>query len=248
MANSFIKKTREEKKKEIEKLTAELDDQVGKIFNSDEYKKYLKTMAKFHNYSFNNSVLISLQCPDASLVASFVSWKRNFHRNVKKGEKGIKIFAPAPIKKEAEVEKYDPVTNKRILNENGDPIMETVEMTIPMFKIVYVYDYQQTEGEPLPTIGVDELTANVPDYRKYISAIEKISPVPIYYENVPGAAKGFYSLSEKKIVVQSGMSESQTLKTLCHELAHSLLHDDTGPKVEGIAEEKKTRNSKEVEA
>lgn len=220
MGRTFKKRSNEEKRHEIEKITKELDEQVGKIFDSENYKKYLKTMSKFHNYSFNNTLLIALQRPDASLVAGFNAWKNNFHRNVKRGEKGIKILAPAPVKKEREVEMLDPVTNKRVLDEHGNPKMETVQVTIPLYKVAYVYDVAQTEGEDLPSLGVNELTNKVNGYNRLIKAIESVSPVPVSYEDIEGSAKGFYSLQDKKIVVKAGMSESQTLKTLIHETAY----------------------------
>ncbi len=248
MGKTFKRRSNEEKRQEIEKITKELDEQVGKIFDSDNYKKYLKTMSRFHNYSFNNTVLIALQRPDASLVAGYNAWKDKFHRNVKRGEKGIKVLAPAPIKKETEVEMVDPITKKRILDDHGNPKMEKVQVTIPMYKVAYVYDVAQTEGEELPSLGVKELQGSVKGYGKLIKAVEGVSPVPVNYEDIHGGAKGFYSLADKKIVVQKGMSEIQTLKTLVHEIAHSLLHDDTGTKVEGVDDQKKTRNTKEVEA
>ncbi len=248
MKNTFKKRSNEEKRQEIEKITKELDEQVGKIFDSDNYKKYLKTMSKFHNYSFNNTLLIALQRPDASLVAGFNAWKNNFHRNVKRGEKGIKILAPAPVKKETEVEMLDPVTNKRVLDEHGNPKMETVQVTIPLYKVAYVYDVAQTGGEELPSLGVNELTGKVDGYKKLIKAIESVSPVPVSYENIEGSAKGYYSLQDKKIVVKAGMSESQTLKTLIHELSHSLLDDKDGSKIDVNRDEKTTRSDKEVTA
>lgn len=249
MGKTFKKRSNEEKRQEIEKITKELDEQVGKIFDSENYKKYLKTMSKFHNYSFNNTLLIALQRPDASLVAGFNAWKNNFHRNVKRGEKGIKILAPAPVKKETEVEMLDPVTNKRVLDEHGNPRMETVQVTIPLYKVAYVYDVAQTEGEELPSLGVNELTNRVNGYNRLIKAIESVSPVPVSYEDIEGSAKGYYSLQDKKIVVKAGMSESQTLKTLIHETAHSLLHDKEGSKIEGIEDaDKKTKSTIETEA
>ncbi len=248
MKNTFKKRSNEEKRQEIEKITKELDEQVGKIFDSDNYKKYLKTMSKFHNYSFNNTLLIALQRPDASLVAGFNAWKNNFHRNVKRGEKGIKILAPAPVKKETEVEMLDPVTNKRILDEHGNPRIEKVQVIIPMYKVAYVWDVAQTEGEELPSLGVNELTGKVDGYKKLIRAIESVAPVPVSYEDIKGGAKGYYSLSDKKIVVKAGMSESQTLKTLIHELSHSLLDDKDGPKIAIDRDEKTTRSDKEVTA
>ena len=161
-----------------------------------------------------------MQRPDASLVAGFNAWKNNFHRNVKRGEKGIKILAPAPVKKETEVDILDPVTNKRILDEYGHPKMEKVQVTIPMYKVAYVWDVAQTEGEDLPSLGVNELTGKVNGYNTLIKAVESVSPVPVSYEDIEGSAKGYYSLSDKRIVVKAGMGESQTLKTLIHELSY----------------------------
>ena len=248
MAKKYVRKTNEERKQEIEKITKDLDDQVRKLFDSETYKNYLKTMSRFHNYSFNNTMLIALQKPDATLVAGYSTWKEKFHRYVKKGEKGIKILAPAPIKKEKETPVIDPNTKRQLFNTDGTPMTEKVQVTIPMFKVAYIYDYSQTEGEELPSIGVNELKGKVDGYARIIKAVEAVSPVPVNYENIRSGAKGYYSLAEKKIAVQAGMSELQTLKTLVHEISHGLLHDDTGAKVEGVDDQKKTRNTKEVEA
>lgn len=248
MAMQFVRKSNEEKRQEIEKITKELDEQVSKLFDSETYKRYLKTMSKFHNYSFNNTLLIAMQRPDASLVAGFNAWKQNFHRNVKRGEKGIKILAPAPVKVDREMEIIDPRTQKPVLDKDGRPKTETVKVTIPLYKVAYVYDLAQTEGDELPSLGVNELTGKVDGYKKLIKAVESVSPVPVSYEDIEGNAKGFYSLSDKKIVIQQGMSELQTLKTLIHEACHSLIHDDTGSKIEGVDDQKKNRNTKEVEA
>ena len=248
MAMQFVRKSNEEKRQEIEKITKELDEQVSKLFDSETYKRYLKTMSKFHNYSFNNTLLIAMQRPDASLVAGFNAWKQNFHRNVKRGEKGIKILAPAPVKVDREMEIIDPRTQKPVLDKDGRPKTETVKVTIPLYKVAYVYDLAQTEGDELPSLGVNELTGKVDGYKKLIKAVESVSPVPVSYEDIEGNAKGFYSLSDKKIVIQQGMSELQTLKTLIHELSHSLLDDKDGPKIDVDRGEKTTRNDKEVTA
>ena len=248
MGKTYVKRTPEEKREQIKEITEKLDKQVTELFNSDTYKKYLKTMSKFHNYSFNNTLLITMQKPDASLVAGFSAWKNNFHRNVKKGEKGIKILAPAPVKKMIEQDVLDSYGNQ-VLDKDGNPKKEEVQITIPRFQVVTVFDYAQTEGEELPSIGVSELTLSVDSFNKLKTAIESVAPVPVEYADIDGSAKGYFSPPEQKIVIQKDMSEAQTLKTLIHETAHSLLHDTDGVRVEGIEDkDKKTRNTKEVEA
>ena len=249
MKKAYTKRTPKEKRAQIAEITEKLDKKVSELFNSDTYRNYLKTMSKFHNYSFNNTLLISMQRPDASLVAGFNAWKTNFHRNVKKGEKGIKIFAPAPVKKTIEQDVIDPVTQKPVLDNDGNAKKEEMQVTIPLFQVVTVFDYAQTEGEELPSIGVSELSGKVNGYRSMIRALQNVSPVPVERNDVASRAKGYFSPAEQKIVLQKGMSEVQTVKTLIHETAHALLHDKDGSKVEGIMyQEKKNRNTKEVEA
>ena len=190
-----------------------------------------------------------MQRPDASLVAGFSAWKNNFHRNVKKGEKGIRILAPAPIKKTIEQDMIDPDTCKPILDADGNARKEEVQITIPNFQVGTVFDYAQTEGEDLPSIGVSELTGKVNGYNRMIKALEQVAPVPVERNDINSGAKGYFSPAEQKIVLQQGMSEVQTVKTLIHETAHALLHDKDGSKVEGVDDlEKKNRNTKEVEA
>ena len=202
---------------QIVEITEKLKKSLEELFDSETYKKYLKTMSKFHNYSWSNVLLISMQKPDATLVAGYTSWVKDFGRNVKKGEKGIRIIAPAPIKKKVQKDVIDDISNT--------VTREEVEVIIPNFRVVTVFDYSQTEGKELPTIGVDELTGDVRNYPDLIDALMKLSPVPVEFSDIEGGAKGFYSLVDKKIVLQKNMSEIQTTKTLIHEIAHALLHD-----------------------
>ena len=249
MGKTFVKRTADEKREQIKEITDKLDAELKSFVDSDKFKSYLKTMSKFHNYSFNNTILIAMQKPDASLVAGFRAWETNFNRHVKKGEKGIKILAPAPFKKNIEQEKVDPDTKMPIYDADGNVKKEVVQITVPSYKVATVFDVSSTEGEPLPQIGVDELTGNVEGYKDLIVAIKNIAPVPVEMAALDSGAKGYFSPSEQKIVINEGMSELQTLKTLIHETAHSLLHDKDGSKIEGLDDtEKKTRNSKEVEA
>lgn len=249
MAKTFVKRTPEEKRQQIKDITDKLDAELKSFVDSDKFKTYLKTMSKFHNYSFNNTILIAMQKPDASLVAGFRAWETNFKRHVKKGEKGIKILAPAPYKKQIEQEVTDPATQKPVLDADGNVKKKTVEVTVPNFQVVTVFDYSSTEGEPLPQIGVNELNGKVDGYKNLIDAIIAVAPVKVEYETIESGAKGYFSPSEQRIALNEGMSELQTLKTLIHETGHSLLHDKDGSKIEGLTDtEKKTRNSKEVEA
>ena len=182
-------------------------------------------MSKFHNYSFRNTVLIAMQKPDASLVAGFSAWKNNFERNVMRGQKGIKIIAPSPYKIKQEMQKIDPHTQKPVIGKDGKPVTEEKEITIPAYKVVSVFDVSQTEGKELPDIAVDELTGDVDRYKDFFAALEKTSPVPIAFENIGGGSHGYYHLEDKRIAINEGMSELQTLKTAIHEIAHAKLHD-----------------------
>ena len=234
-------------KQKVQEITEKLEQGIKELFESEKYKNYLNTMSKFHNYSFNNTVLIAMQKPDATLVAGFKAWKRNFQRHVKKGEKGIRILAPAPYKLKEEQEKLDPETKEIMLDAEGKPIMEEVEITIPAFRAVSVFDVAQTEGKELPELDVKELSDSVEDYENFMQALTEVSPVPIEFEEIEGGAKGYFSQSTHRIAIQEGMSQSQTLKTAIHEVAHAKLHDRELNK--GIDEvEHKDRNTKEVEA
>ena len=209
----------------LKEITDRLEQGITELFDSERYKEYLKVMSKFHNYSFRNTVLIAMQKPDASLVAGFSAWKNNFERNVMKGQKGIKIIAPSPYKIKQEMQKIDPHTQKPIIGKDGKPVTEEKEVTIPAYKVVSVFDVSQTEGKELPDIAVDELTGDVDRYKDFFAALEKTSPVPIAFENIEGGSHGYYHLEDKRIAINEGMSELQTLKTAIHEIAHAKLHD-----------------------
>ena len=205
-------------------------------------------MSKFHHYSFNNTMLIALQKPDASLIAGFSAWKNTHGRTVKKGEKGIRIIAPTPFKVKQEMEKLDPKTNMPLVGADGNAITEEKEITIPAYKVVSVFDVSQTEGKELPSIGVDELTGDVSQYEDFFTALKKASPVPIALEHIEGSAHGYYHLAEKRIAIDDNMSELQTLKTAIHEIAHAKLHDidSNAPKEE--KENRPNQRTREVEA
>ena len=212
----------------MKEITDRLETGIQELFDSDRYKAYLTTMAKFHNYSFNNTLLIAMQ--GGQLVAGFNKWKDTFHRTVKKGEKGIKILAPAPYKVKQKMEKLDE-QGKPVLDKDGKPLTEEKTVQIPAFKVVSVFDVSQTEGEPLPSIAVNELSGSVQDYQDFFKALEQASPVPIGFEDIEGGAHGYFHLLDNRIAIQEGMSQLQTIKTAIHEIAHAKLHaiDPTDP-------------------
>ena len=240
--------TSEKPAEKLKEITDRLEQGIAELFDSERYKEYLRVMSKFHNYSFNNTLLIAMQKPDASLVAGFSAWKNNFGRNVMKGQKGIKIIAPSPFKIRQEVEKIDPHTQKPIIGKDGKPVTEEKEIKIPAYKVVSVFDVSQTEGKELPDIAVDELTGDVDRYKDFFAALEKTSPVPIAFENIEGGSHGYYHLEDKRIAINEGMSELQTLKTAIHEIAHAKLHDIdlNAPKDE--QQPRVDRRTREVEA
>lgn len=205
-------------------ITQQLEDGVRKIFESGEFERYLRTMSRFHHYSVNNSILIFMQRPDASLVAGYTSWQKNFQRHVKKGEKGIFILAPCPYKVKKEQEKKDDLTGRPLLDQGGKPLKEVVEITQVSFRPAAVFDISQTEGKELPTIGVKDLQGQVSEYDTLLETLKEISPVPIGFEEISGGSKGYYSLGEQRIAIQADMSQLQTIKTMVHEIAHSKLH------------------------
>ena len=217
--------TSEKPAEKLKEITDRLEQGITELFDSERYKEYLRVMSKFHNYSFNNTLLIAMQKPDASLIAGFSAWKNNFGRNVMKGQKGIKILAPSPFKIKKEMEKIDPQTQKAIIGKDGKPVTEEKEITIPAFKVVSVFDVSQTEGREIPDIAVNMLTGDVEHYKEVFAALEKTSPVPIAFENIEGGSHGYYHLEDKRIAINEGMSELQTLKTAIHEIAHAKLHD-----------------------
>lgn len=234
-------------KQKVQEITEKLEQGIKELFESEKYKTYLNTMSKFHNYSFNNTMLIAMQKPDATLVAGFKAWQKNFDRHVKKGEKGIRILAPAPYKIKEEQEKLDPVTGEIMLDKNGMPVTEEVEIKIPAFRVVPVFDVSQTDGKELPDIGGNELSGSVEDYEDFMQALTEVSPVPITYEDIEGEAKGYFHTTDHRIAIQEGMSQSQTVKTAIHEVAHAKLHDrDRNQDIDAVLD--KDRNTKEVEA
>lgn len=229
--------------KDMDSIMQSLESGVEELFTSNRYKEFLKTMAKFHNYSFNNTMLIAMQRPDATLVTSYKNWQ-SMGRQVMKGEKGITIIAPAPYKKMKEKEVLD--ENQRpIMGTDGKPKTEKVEVTVPHFKAVTVFDIAQTSGEPIQTLAPELLTAAVQDFDSFMQAIQKISPVPIRFDEIDGNANGYYHNADKEIVIKKGLSESQTLKTAIHEIAHAKLHDREIMESLGV---EKDRLTKEVEA
>ena len=232
---------------QVREITDKLEQGIKELFESERFKEYLRTMSKFYHYSFSNTLLIAMQKPEATYVAGYTSWQRNFDRQVMKGEKGIKILAPAPYKAKEEREKIDPSTQKPILDADGKPVTETVEVMRPAFKVVSVFDISQTDGKELPDIIVDELSGSVENYAAFFEALKQESPVPIAFEDIPGGAKGYFSPLESRIAIQEGMSEIQTVKTAIHEIAHAKLHA-IHPDEKTAPEDKKDRHTKEVEA
>ena len=232
------KQTNRERLKDI---TDSIERGIQELFQSDKYAAYLRTMSRFHKYSVNNTMLIYMQKPDATLVAGFNKWRDQFERNVMKGEKGIKIIAPTPFKKKIEEQKLDPDTKLPMLDADGKVIMEEKEIKIPMFKPVTVFDVSQTQGKPLPQLASD-LQGNVQNYEVFMEALRRASPVPIHFKPIRDGSDGFFSLDNQSITIREGMSEVQTVSAVVHEIAHSKLHNNVGD------EQQKDRNTEEVEA
>ena len=229
--------------KDMDSIMQNLETGVAELFTSERYQEYLKTMSKFHNYSFNNTLLIAMQRPDATLVTGYRNWQ-SMGRQVKKGEKGITIIAPAPIKRKKEQTVLDQ-DQKPVIGPDGKPKTEEVEITLPCFKAITVFDIEQTTGEPIQTLAPEILTAAVEDFDLFLQAIREISPVPIRFDAIEGSANGYYHNLDKEIVIKKDMSQSQTLKTAIHETAHARLHDREIMESQGI---EKDRLTKEVEA
>ena len=208
----------------IDKVIAKLKEGTSKVFESENYKELLRVSAKFADYSLNNCILISMQCPHATYVAGYKAWQTKFSRTVNKGEKAIRILAPSPYKVEVEEKRIDSESGKYVLDKDGNPIKDKVVKTIPAYRVAYVFDVSQTSGKPLPTI-TSKLTDDVEKYESYKIALENISPCPVKYRNIDGSANGFYDLKNREIIIREGMSESHTLKTLIHEITHAELHD-----------------------
>lgn len=245
------KKSNKERLKEI---TDSIESGIKELFESEKYQQYLRTMSRFHRYSVNNTMLIYMQKPDATLVAGFNRWRDQFERNVNKGERGIKIIAPTPYKKKTEEQKLDPDTKLPLLDAEGKVIMEEKEIKIPMYKPVTVFDVSQTSGKPLPQLAND-LSGNIQDYEAFMEAIKRASPVPIELKPIASNMDGFFSSEDQSITLREGMSEVQTVCAAIHEIAHSKLHNYEKQKEAAAAAnetvepiKKKDRRTEEVEA
>lgn len=237
-----------ETREKVKALTDRLEAGVKEVFENEQYKAYLKAMSKFHRYSFGNVMLILMQCPEASLVAGFQTWKKQFGRTVKKGEHGIQIIAPTQRSKLVKQDRLDPDTQQPIIGPDGVPEKEPVFVNYPSFRVAYVFDVGQTEGKELPSYyGVDELTGDVPYFDSMFSAIEHVSPVPVEYRPAIDA-KGGYNHLEQKIYVNEGMSQVQTIKTLIHETAHAKLHALPVENGKIVGKPDKDKHTREVEA
>lgn len=241
-------------KERLKEITDSIEAGIKELFESDKYKSYLQTMSRFHKYSLNNTMLISMQKPDATLVAGFNKWRDGFSRHVKKGETGIKIIAPTPYKIKEEREKLDPQTKAPLLDASGKVQTEEVEIHIPMFRVVSVFDVSQTEGEPLPTLA-SNLTGNVEQFEVFMEAVKRTAPVPIEIKTMAEDTDGYYHIEDNRIAIREGMSEVQTISAAIHEVAHSLLHNREMEKElqaqQGESKKPmkpKDRNTEEVEA
>ena len=237
--------TPEQRQEKIKQITDKLEQGVHQIFESDNYRAYLSTMAKFHSYSLNNTILIAMQKPGATLVAGYTAWQKDHDRHVKKGEKGIQIIAPSPYKVKQERDALDPKTGKPQMDAQGNPLKEIIEVERPAFKVATVFDISQTEGKELPSIGVNELSGGVEGYEALFDALKATCPVPIAFEDIPSGAKGYYHTEDHRIALQEGMSQMQTVKTLIHEMSHERMHSHEKEKP---VEERLSRRSMEVEA
>lgn len=232
----------------VKAITDQLEAGIQALFESDKFREYLKTLSKFHDYSLNNTILIAMQKPDATLVAGYTAWQKQFGRQVQKGESGIRILAPTPYKKKMQVDKKDPVTGEILMNADGTSEKETREVLMPAFKVVNVFDVSQTDGKPLPSIGVNELTGDVAQYEMFFEALKKSCPVPMGFEQIDGGAKGYFHTVENRIAIQEDMSQVQTIKTAIHEMTHQKLHSIDPTKKPDPAGTKLTRNQIETEA
>ena len=241
------KKSHPSQFEKVKEITDKLEAGVAQMMNSESFKNYLKVMARFHNYSLNNTILIALQDPKATLIAGYTAWQKNFGRQVMKGEKAIRILAPKPYKKKMEVAVIDPSTGQARLNPDGTKQTELKEIMVPAFKVVNVFDVRSTEGRPIPSIGVNELTGDVRQYEMFFEALKRSCPVPIGFEQIDSGAKGYYHTVDHQIALQEGMSQVQTIKTLIHEMTHQHLHSKD-PKEVSPEEPRLARNAKEVEA
>ena len=241
-----------ENKKKLAEITAGIEKGIQDLWQSDRYKQYLQVMSRFHRYSVNNTMLIFMQNPDASLVAGYKKWEKNFARHVKRGEKGIQIIAPTPFKKKVEEEKLDPDTKAPMLNEDGTVMMEEKEITIPMYRVVSVFDVSQTDGKPLPTLAAD-LRGDVRYYSVFMEALRRTSPVPMDIAALPPDMDGLFNAEAQEIKLREGMSETQTFCAAIHEITHATLHDYEKQRMAAQEEGKdppkpKSRQTEEIEA
>ena len=211
-------------REQVKQIVAGIEGSMQELFQSERYAEYLRTMSRFHTYSVNNTILIHMQMPNATHVAGYNKWKNQFGRHVKQGEKGLTIIAPTPFKKKIEEMKLDPDTKAPVLDEDGNAVTEEREIEIPLFKPVKVFDVSQTEGAPLPSL-VSNLTGDVEQYEAFMEALRRTSPVSISFKDISPDVNGFFSLDEQTITVREGMSQTQTVSTLVHEIAHATLHD-----------------------
>lgn len=228
----------------VAELTDKLESGIVNLYASDNYAQYISAMAKFHHYSFSNAFLILLQRPNASYVAGYNTWK-SLGRQVKRGEQGIMILAPCNFSAVMECKKRDPKTGEVAIGPDGQPETEKKPISPNRFKIAHVFDMSQTEGKELPQIAVSELTGEVDDFSSVYERLAALSPLPVEQRNFPGTAKGYTSFTENLVVVRSGMSQVQTIKTLVHEIAHAKLHN---PKDVLDETEQRKKRQKEVEA
>ena len=237
----------------LQQITAGIEQGIKELFESEKYIRYLSVMSRFHRYSVNNTMLIYMQKPDATLVAGYNKWKNQFERHVKKGEHGITIIAPTPFKKKIEEQKLDPDTKAPMLDQDGKVIMEEKEIEIPMFRPVKVFDISQTDGKPLPELAAS-LSGNVQNYEVFMEALRRSAPVPIEFEPMDANMDGYFSSDQQRIAIREGMSEVQTVSAAVHEIAHSKLHNYAKAQEEAARAgdkeppKKKDRNTEEVEA
>ena len=242
----------EVRKNKVQEITDRLETGIKELFDSEKYVTWLNTMSKFHEYSLNNTILIAMQRPDATMVAGYTQWQKDFERNVNKGEKAIRILAWNPHKEKVERDKIDPETHEPVKDENGNTVKEIAEVQRPSYKVVNVFDVSQTEGKEIPTLAT-ELQGNVRNFQDFFEALKRTCPVPIEFENINGSARGYFHQKDQRIAIQEGMSEIQTIKTAIHEMAHQKLHSveqENNQSYQSKKQEEKaqTRSEKEVEA
>ena len=255
MGNNTVTKVMEPdevRKNKVQEITDRLETGIKELFDSEKYVTWLNTMSKFHEYSLNNTILIAMQKPDATMVAGYTQWQKDFERNVNKGEKAIRILAWNPHKEKVERDKIDPETHEPVKDENGNTVKEIAEVQRPSYKVVNVFDVSQTEGKEIPTLAT-ELQGNVRNFQDFFEALKRTCPVPIEFENINGSARGYFHQKDQRIAIQEGMSEIQTIKTAIHEMAHQKLHSveqENNQSYQSKKQEEKaqTRSEKEDEA